>query len=504
MVGRSSGRENYLSPVAANAKKARGKAGLAFWMQRVLEECDRAAADFASDPVHDLRVALRRCRSMADGIMAVDPDPAWKQMKKAGKNLFRGLGELRDVQVMEEWVQRLGSAEDPVTTALLQYLAGRKTQLKAEASRALQEFDRKQWARWSRQLPHRAARLKPGSTVFQHLALERWIEARALQRTAVRSRSPSAWHRLRIGLKRFRYLVENFLPEQHAAWKGDLKQLQDLLGEIHDLDVLWNTAVQLKVFPDDEAQARWYGRVSEERNFRIAEYRKRMLGKTSLWQNWRAELPQGKEIEAAALSRLKLWASFRDPDFRHANHVARLTVRLYDGLVGVGKASPPPGRDRVILRVAALLHDVGRFKKESGHHKTSYRLIREMTPPLGWSPGELKTAAIAARYHRGALPRAGQKALSSLSAAERQQASRLAAILRLATALDAQHDGRIKRIQVYQQNGVIVVGALGYSPHSRIAERVAAARHLLEIVYRRPVLVRPWGASKLRQRWGRR
>jgi CHAD domain-containing protein len=61
-------------------------------MRRVPEECQRAATDFAPDPVHDLRVALRRCRSMADGLMAVDPDRAWKQMKKAGKALFRSLG----------------------------------------------------------------------------------------------------------------------------------------------------------------------------------------------------------------------------------------------------------------------------------------------------------------------------------------------------------------------------------------------------------------------------
>jgi CHAD domain-containing protein len=55
--------------------------GLRYWMARVLEECEHVAADFSADPVHDLRVALRRCRSMADGMMAMDPDPDWKAMK---------------------------------------------------------------------------------------------------------------------------------------------------------------------------------------------------------------------------------------------------------------------------------------------------------------------------------------------------------------------------------------------------------------------------------------
>jgi hypothetical protein len=36
-----------------------------------------------------------------------------------------------------------------------------------------------------------------------------------------------------------------------------------------------------------------------------------------------------------------------------------------------------------------------------------------------------------------------------------------------------------------------VVAAQGYSPRDRIAENIAGARHLLELVYRRPVIVKP-------------
>ena len=162
---------------SVNAKPVK-KIGLAFWMNAALEECERASVDFAPDPVHDLRVALRRCRSMADGIMAIDPDPAWKQMKKSGKPLFSRLGDLRDMQVMEEWVHRLDSPGDPVTSKLLQFLADREAQFKQESAQVLEEFDRKQWRRWIKTLPRRAARLRPGSDIFKHLALERWIEAR--------------------------------------------------------------------------------------------------------------------------------------------------------------------------------------------------------------------------------------------------------------------------------------------------------------------------------------
>ena len=81
-------------------KKQYKPIGLRYWMLRVLEECDNAAADFQPDPVHDLRVSLRRCRSLADGMIAMDPDREWNSMKKAGKKLFRSLGALRDVHII--------------------------------------------------------------------------------------------------------------------------------------------------------------------------------------------------------------------------------------------------------------------------------------------------------------------------------------------------------------------------------------------------------------------
>ena len=79
-------------------------------MLQVLEECENVSPDFSADPVHDLRVALRRCRSLADGLMALDPNPDWKAMKKSGKRLFQRLGDLRDIQVMEEWIEKLEHA----------------------------------------------------------------------------------------------------------------------------------------------------------------------------------------------------------------------------------------------------------------------------------------------------------------------------------------------------------------------------------------------------------
>ena len=87
--------------------------GFVHWMERVLLECERVSAEPGADAVHDLRVALRRCRSMADGLMVIDPSPSWRQMKRAGGRLFRGLGALRDTQVITERLHELIPGDDP-------------------------------------------------------------------------------------------------------------------------------------------------------------------------------------------------------------------------------------------------------------------------------------------------------------------------------------------------------------------------------------------------------
>jgi len=494
------------SPKPADTKTAaKPKLGLRFWMERALEECDRAAAGFEADPVHDLRVAIRRCRSLADGLMAMDPDPSWKEMKKAGRKLFRALGELRDMQVMQEWIEKLSgsvpssadgdtgsrvSTEDPVVVKLLNHVHARETECKQLAWKDLNQFDKKRWRQWSRTLPRRAARLRPGNVVYLHLALEKWTAAYELHKRAVRTRSQIALHELRIGIKRFRYTVENFLPAQHALWGKDLKELQDLLGEVHDLDVLWAAALEIMAFPDVESRNRWREKLNHERNLRVERYREMMIGRDSLWRVWRAALPSGADLRAAAMSRLRVWAGYLDPDFSHAQRVAQLSLHLYDGLRKAGLLHHEEEHGaRDVLQAAALMHDVGRAKGDEKHQKRSFRMIHGLARPLGWSERELGLAAVVARYHRGALPRPRGKNMQRLELPDRRVALELAGVLRLANALDPRNE-TAPRLEVDGHDGILIVHAAGYSPLDRTAENVAAARHLLETVLKRPVMVR--------------
>jgi len=523
-------------------------------MARVLDECERVSADFAADPVHDLRVALRRCRSMADGLMAMVPDPDWKAMKKAGKRLFQRLGDLRDTQIMIEWIEKLHPgngapthspahdhavenrgdtktpategadvappnhhpARNPAAHVLLQILRQREAEQKHAARAALEEFDRKQWRHWTKILPRRAARIRPGSAAFKHLALERWTAARELHNRALRNRSQAAFHALRIGIKRFRYIVENFLPAEHKAWSNDLKRMQDLLGEVHDLDVLWATALSCRVFPDEDSRKAWHACIAEERTKRVEEYRQRTVGPDSLWNVWRAGLPKGKQVQAIATRRMKLWARALDPDFAHSERVARLALEIYDGLGAaglLGAMNGAGGDARDSLYLAALLHDVGKSKGNKGHHKASLELIKAHGTPLGWNAEAMQRAAVVARFHAGALPTRSHRAMRDLLPDEQKVIIRLAAILRLANALDAAHDGHIRRVQIESagrmstdarrrangflrkppslgRNEALVIAAEGYRPASPTARTIAAERHMLETVLRRPVVVK--------------
>jgi exopolyphosphatase/guanosine-5'-triphosphate,3'-diphosphate pyrophosphatase len=132
---------------------------------------------------------------------------------------------------------------------------------------------------------------------------------------------------------------------------------------------------------------------------------------------------------------------------------------------------------------------VGRAKADSGHNKVSARLVNKLEAPLGWTADELHVAALAVRYHRGALPRETQRGFAALSRPMRLVVQFLGGILRLACACDAAEVNRISGIAVETLDPVITLRANGYVESTQLAEHIAAARHLLELTFHRPVFV---------------
>jgi len=186
--------------------------GLSFWMDRVIKALENVRSSPDADAVHDLRVAIRRCRSVAAVMEEVDPDSAWPAMRKVARKLFRGLGTLRDAQVMDEWVKKLVPETDPVRTHLQTAFESNEPKLRENALRVAGKFDQKSWKRLERTV-HQRSRLVPvGSLAAECLALERFESARDLHAKALRTEKSKPFHALRIGLKRFRYSVESLLP----------------------------------------------------------------------------------------------------------------------------------------------------------------------------------------------------------------------------------------------------------------------------------------------------
>jgi hypothetical protein len=283
--------------------------------------------------------------------------------------------------------------------------------------------------------------------------------------------------------------------------------------------VLWGTAISCHIFPDEALKTAWHDRILRERTKRVDEYRLRTTGTDSLWNTWRAGLPQGPQIQEFATRRMKLWAKALDPDFAHSERVARLALELYDGLVFAGlfpgKSSIPGVAKseakgmRGSLYVAALLHDVGKSKGNKGHHKKSLELIQKHGTPLGWNAEDMALAAIVARFHCGALPRRSHKMLRDLLPDQQKDVLRLSAVLRLANALDSTHDGHVRRLKIQNadipkqrmsgflrkpaavaKDQAVIIAAEGYADGTSTAQAVAAERYLLETVLRRPVIVK--------------
>jgi CHAD domain-containing protein len=476
------------STVAQPAVDNPEKTGLAYWMDRVLEEHSKLNGNWAPESVHDLRISLRRCILIAGVMRDLDPGAGWKPMRKSARQLFRQLGTLRDAQALTDWVQKLGPPDDASTAALLEELKAKQEQTHSAAQSAAKDFDKKQWRGWSRELASHFRHVASDKPACESLMLELWEAVRDSHHRAQKNRSSVAYHRTRADLKKFRYAAENFLPSIYPAWAPDLKFLQDLLGEVHDLDVFSQIINKNQNFSDESARAAWAAKVQSERASRLEQYRAKMAGKTSALWAWREGLPDGRELLSAGLARLAEWAYYITPSFPRVRRIARLALQLYDGFATCGLIGPDSKIDeRLLLHAAALLQEVGHFKKKRAYHKESYRMIRRMKPPVGWTNPDLQLVALLARFHRRALPNLDHKVLAGYQLPLRQSLLHLAALLRLANAFGAKPYRAVRRLEVENCAGVIVVRAEGYTETDPLTPKLSEAKQLLEFTCHRPV-----------------
>jgi CHAD domain-containing protein len=383
------------------------RTGLASWMEQVLA-CHATAAR-APDvrAVHQLRKALRRCRTLAGGLREADPAPEWRAMLKASRTLFRALGGLRDTHVLGQWLARLAPADDAAGSNLRYRLNQREVDLTAQARTALDAFDRAAWKRSIVPLAARAARHPPGDPLLEQLAMRRLLAVHACHRRALRDDSSTAWHALRIAIKRLRYACENFLPDLHRRWGGDLGRLQELLGEVHDLDLLWAEFRGARLLADAAPRRAWRQRLDAERSARLAAYRALMTGRDARWRAWRAELLAPDRVAAANRAALVHWGTRHGSDPARAAWLAARFEQVLDALAS-GPAPPACAAARRPGVAAALLHGLAAADGKRPSRRQVVRRLERLPLPIGWDePARDACAKVLAGLGRRRLGGAG-------------------------------------------------------------------------------------------------
>jgi exopolyphosphatase/guanosine-5'-triphosphate,3'-diphosphate pyrophosphatase len=166
-----------------------------------------------------------------------------------------------------------------------------------------------------------------------------------------------------------------------------------------------------------------------------------------------AKVPPLAERRRASVEAL---AQRTDPDFVHSAFVQGLSASLFEDLLPAFELGEA---ERELLDHAARLHDIGFAIAEKDHHKHgAYMILHgDLT---GFWPEELGLLAQIVRYHRGKDPNPEKHApFAALEPWHRAVVEKLAAILRLADALDRRREQRVKtaRLRLFKDEALLQV-----------------------------------------------
>jgi exopolyphosphatase / guanosine-5'-triphosphate,3'-diphosphate pyrophosphatase len=142
-----------------------------------------------------------------------------------------------------------------------------------------------------------------------------------------------------------------------------------------------------------------------------------------------------RDFEKQIISSARQSALKYNCDMNHADCVEKLAQMIFREMSNEHKLN---GHHELLLRVAALLHDCGRFVSLSAHHKHSKYLI-ENSDLFGLSRTDIRIVALTARYHRRAEPKPTHTDYNLLTREEKMTVNKLASFLRVADALDNLH-----------------------------------------------------------------
>ncbi|GEO66460.1 HD domain-containing protein [Levilactobacillus spicheri] len=138
---------------------------------------------------------------------------------------------------------------------------------------------------------------------------------------------------------------------------------------------------------------------------------------------------------------------------QHMYLVEKFALHLFDQLKSLHHLST---RDRLLLHVAAIVHDIGGFIDTHEHYLHSDYVLKQ-SELLGLSTQEMQIIAAVSRYHSSRTPGGELSRFRQLSTDERLRIAKLAALLRVADALDDAHQQTIERISVSVKPTQVVI-----------------------------------------------
>jgi exopolyphosphatase/guanosine-5'-triphosphate,3'-diphosphate pyrophosphatase len=131
-------------------------------------------------------------------------------------------------------------------------------------------------------------------------------------------------------------------------------------------------------------------------------------------------------------------------DEQHSSYIEKTALSIFDQ---THKFHNLGNRERFCFRVSAILHDIGKYINYNSHDIHSYNII-QYQDIMGFSDRELNLIANIVRYHEEDLPDFSHKQYSDLDERDRLTVSKMAAVLRLAEALDVSHKQKITDFEI--------------------------------------------------------
>jgi len=131
-------------------------------------------------------------------------------------------------------------------------------------------------------------------------------------------------------------------------------------------------------------------------------------------------------------------------DRKYGKEVAHLALELFDQTL---KQHDLSHRERLLLEVAAQVHEIGMYVRVGGHHRHAAYLI-SVSPLLGLAKSEKTVLAQLIRYQRKAAPSESHQDYAAMDSEEQKKVWLLSALLRLAIALNKERRNRVTAVEV--------------------------------------------------------